>query len=174
MNPIVEYINAHERFFDPRKGGVQPDAKLNDRQIELIEWLEQGRRRGGKYLVLQARDTGVSTVLVGWGTYHDKHLPWMSRTSAQTPHKLAAQYPGATLRESKFTHSPIAIIDWCEHALPGRIDAHPEADCLIMTGGLRAMMMGEKFDGVFVMNTTKERRDDPMWDEEHLFQTEVK
>lgn len=174
MEPIVEYIHAHERFFDPRKGGEQPDAKLNARQIELIDWLEQARQRGGKYLVLQARDTGVSTLLVGWGTYHDKHLQWMGRKLDQTPHKIAARYPEVALRDCNFTHSPIAIIDWCEYALPDRIDAHPEADCLIMTGGLHALMMGEKFDGVFVMNTTKERRDEPMWNEEYLFQTEVK
>lgn len=152
MTP-AEFIERHETFFDPRRPGQQ--SKLWQRQIELLDWLEKAKAKGGTYLVLQARDVGVSTVLTGWCFYHTCKLTYKSRKMVQ-PNDMAArravQYPGCKLVDShlEWPELPdVALVEWVEYI--GEIDKLPQAKCVIHTGGPQAACQGRKYDGIFVM-----------------------
>lgn len=168
MTPI-EYIERHESFFDPRRRESDPKPTgLSQRQRELVEWLELARAAGGKYLILQARDVGVTTALLGWGLFHEHRLPWISRKLEQMPVKLAKQYPGCELASSAHHDPAIAVVDWVEYIEKPIPDAH----CVIMTGGLNALTLGLKFDGVFVMHSRSAQA--ATYPDEHLLNTTFK
>lgn len=169
MTPI-EYIERHESFFDPRRreSYLKPSG-LTQRQRELVEWLERARTMGGKYLILQARDVGCTTALLGWGFFHDDRLPWISPKPAQMPDARAAQYPGCVLSTDATGHV-ISVVDWVEHVLPEKL--LPDTHCVIMTGGLNALTLGLKFDGVFVMHSRSAQA--ATYPDEHLLNTTFK
>lgn len=152
MTP-AEFIERHETFYDPRRKGQQ--SKLWQRQLELLDWLEKAKAKGGTYLVLQARDVGVSTVLTGWGFYHACELTYKSRKMVQPNDmvaKRAAQYHGCKLVDSHLEWSElpdVALVEWVEWI--GDNDRLPPAKCVIHTGGPQAACQGRKYDGVFVM-----------------------
>lgn len=148
-----EFIERHETFYDPRQPGQK--SQLWQRQIELLDWLEKAKAKGGTYLVLQARDVGVSTVLTGWGFYHSRELAYKSRRLTFGNHiteRRVAQYPGCKLLEEErqwLWSPPVALVDWVEYIGP-EVQL-PQADCVIHTGGPQAVCQGRTYDGVFVM-----------------------
>jgi hypothetical protein len=152
MTP-AEFIERHETFSDPRRPGQQ--SKLWQRQLELLDWLEKAKAKGGTYLVLQARDVGVSTVLTGWGFYHTRELTYKSRKLVEPrslQEKRVALYPGCKLVEywKEWPEMPdVALVEWVEYV--GESDKLPQAKCVIHSGGPQAACQGRKYDGVFVV-----------------------